>query len=762
MKLRARGALFALAITVAAGVGCGRCGGGTTSGADASPTASGSSTGAPITTKNEEVLLEPLAHPDTCSVGHEGILLDLGSAEQRPQLGYGDTGMEAVERAGATWERISARSLTLRFVAPPEGTQGVPGAEGNSKELRIDARLHGLAAKSASVYLNGKAVGPMSFPKGESAIRSLKGDALFAPGVNELTLRFNGLGKQSTDAAVEIDWIRIGFGTDATYAAPTFAEAISTTTLGGVPKRSFALRAPGFLRCSGFFPSGATLRAALGVSGTGDADVELRVRDERGVARSLGSHHLHGGADGTWKDIELPLGDADFLGALELAAITTAPGTRILLADPKVVRPALAAPARTTARGVVLVVVGQLPPRLLALYGGKSSLPELEGLAKGAIVFERHRATSSWAGSSFASMLTALPPQLHGATDEGARLGASVTTIADAAREAGIATGYFTANPTTASAFGMDRGFQKSAVFLPGATGGAAAVFDEAGKWITEHKGERFLVVVHARGGHAPWDVPLDDLKGIAPDGYTGAIEPIHAAEMLAKARRVPPLLRFNDADRTRAWALYGKAIVGQDAALGRLLAAIRDAGRDGDTSILVSGDAGMDDAAHVPFGDTEPLNDGALTIPLVFRPAGNGAGVRSQALTSSVDVARTMLLELGLQPPLAFGGEDLRDLAPTDHHRGRIVEATFGGRRWLRWLGFVYRVGEGKEELCDLASDATCAADMSGTFPLVLESFRREVQNRLRREAKRPQKDVREAPNVDAALLAALGMWGR
>ncbi len=757
MTLVASRPRLALAFVLAALAGCGKCGSHSNATDGAVSTATTTSSVPPP--KSEEVLLDPLAHPDTCSVGHEGILLDLGAADMRPQLGYGDTGVETIEREGATWEKISARSITLRFIAPPDGAAAVPGSDGGPKDLRIDARLRGLAAKSASVYLNGKAVGPLPFPKAETGIRSLKGDALFAPGVNELTLRFNGLAKQSTDAAVEIDWIRIGFGTDSAYAAPTFSEAVATNTLGGTPRRALALRAPGFLRCSGFFPTGATLRLALGVSGTGDADVELRARDERGVARTLGTHHLRGASDATWKDVEVPLGSG-FLGALELAAVGTAPGTRVLFGEPKVVRPAPPPESHGSARGVVLVVFGQLPPRLLALYGGSNALPELDGLAKNGIVFEKHRASSSWAGASLASMLTGLPPQLHGATDEGARLAASVTTVADAAKEAGVATGYFTANPTTAPAFGLDRGFQTSAASLPGTAGGAAAPFDGAAKWIAEHKQERFLVVVHARGGHPPWDVPLDDLKGIAPDGYTGAIEPIHAAEMLAKARHLPPLLRFTDADRTRAWALYGKAIVGQDAALGRLLAAIRDAGRDADTTVIVTGDAGMDEGAHVPFGDDGPLNDGALTIPLVVRPAGGQTAVRSQALSSSVDVARTMLLELGLQPPLAFGGDDLRDLV--SGREGRIIEADFGSRRWLRWESFVFRVSDGKEELCDLRSDATCAADMSGSFPFVVEAFRREVLTRARKEAKRPHRDVREAPNVDATLLQALGTWGR
>ena len=68
----------------------------------------------------------------------------------------------------------------------------------------------------------------------------------------------------------------------------------------------------------------------------------------------------------------------------------------------------------------------------------------------------------------------------------------------------------------------------------------------------------------------------------------------------------------------------------------------------------------------------------------------------------------------------------------------------------------------DGKEEVCDLGSDATCAADMSGSFPFVVEAFRREVLTRARKEAKRPHRDVREAPTVDEALLQALGTWGR
>src|SRR5262249_5003477 len=159
-----------------------------------------------------------------------------------------------------------------------------------------------------------------------------------------------------------------------------------------------------------------------------------------------------------------------------------------------------------------------------------------------------------------------------------------------ASRQGGVLSAFFTGNPTTGAPFGFDRGWTTFTAFAPEAS--VSEPFDAAAKWIEEHKGERFLVVVHPRGGQPPWAPTAEELKSMDPQGYTGPLDPRHAAELLGRAHKTPNSLRFSDADRARAWALYGLALDKTDAALGRLLGTLKTANREADTAVLVTSDA--------------------------------------------------------------------------------------------------------------------------------------------------------------------------
>ena len=388
---------------------------------------------------------------------------------------------------------------------------------------------------------------------------------------------------------------------------------------------------------------------------------------------------------------------------------------------------------------------------------------ELSRLAATGTTFAANRASSSLASAVLASMLTGLPSRTHGLDDPDARLPHGPTTIEEACRQGGVATAMFTANPTTGTAFGFDRGWDTFVVHDPLESAPATAVFDDAATWIGAHADGRFLVVVHARGGHPPWDATPEEMKTMPPDGYLGILEPARAAEALAKAKKHNG--RFKEDDRARAWALYDHVLDAHDVALGKLLAALRSAGREEDTAVIVTGDVAPTEGPSVPFVDTDALDEPLLATPLVVRwPGGSAlAGKRVEAPSSPVDVARTVLGALGLAPaPPGLQGEDLALVA-----RGAVVPAvrplaaTRGSRFAVRWGQYVLGGARGRElRLCDLSLDAACVADVRATAPLALEPIHRWALGTL--AAALPAPYPREPAPLDEHTIAALVRWGR
>jgi arylsulfatase A-like enzyme len=383
-------------------------------------------------------------------------------------------------------------------------------------------------------------------------------------------------------------------------------------------------------------------------------------------------------------------------------------------------------------------------------------------MAAAGTTFTANRSPSSLASAAVASMLTGLAPRAHGLDDPNARLSKSPTTVQEACRQGGAVTAMFTENPTTGSAFGFDRGWDTFVAHDPLEDAPAGRVFEDAAAWIEQHKAERFFVVVHARGGHPPWDIPAEELKNLAPDGYLGVIEPRRAAETLAKARRHPA--RFKDDDRIRAWALYDRAVDAHDQAIGRLAAAIAAAGREDDTTLIVTADVAATDSPPVPFVDVDTLEEPLLATPLLVRwPHGGAlAGRRVDAPTSSIDVAQTILGSLHLAPPTTFEGADLARVA-----RGAVVQwerpltATRGERFAVRWGPFVLLGTADREtRMCDLSLDPTCVADVRATSPLALEPLHRWAVEALKPAA--GGRVAREPALLDEHTTEALVRWGR
>ena len=764
---RLRFAALPLALAaLATGLGAcsGGCSGGATSPADGGATTVDSARAdGPKAPESPEVLLDWIRGFDDCSFGHRGTLLDLGDRTMRSRYGdrLGTPDVVAFERDGSTFVHFKTRQVALSFVT----TEPMVGEAG----ITIAARTRGGTAKALAVLLDGKPMGQLSLTKNEAKISEIKSTTPLEAGAHKLELRFVGGGKSTPDTLGEVDWVRIGPNDgDAPYAAPTRRDALVSTAIGGKSERAISLRGDAFARCAGELPSDAVLTTSLGLTGGGDADVEVRVLRDRKEPVTV-AHLTLGAAEAkAWRPFSVPLGELDTTAAVELRVTRAQKGTRVLFGEAKVVRskPPAAKKPFAPARGVVLVVLGTTAPKSLSAFGGPRRTPELAKLLERGIAFPQNRGSSTLANAALASMLTGVGPRDHGLLDGDARLPKGPTLVSEALREAGITTGFFTANPTTSEVYGFDRGWETFRAHGPTEETAATAVFDEAIRFVEAHKKDRFFVVIHARGGHPPWDATADQLKDLPPKDYTGGLDPRHAGELLAKARRIPPAIRYTDQDRERAAALHTLAVEAHDAALGKLLSALRLAGRDEDTTLLVAGDVTPDEAAHVPFAEVDTLDEADLATMLVVRPhrAVPFAPGLIEAPTENMHVASTVLDAFGLTAPAAFRAPSLLSL--TDSKDRVATEpriALTAGRFSVRFGELVLSgAGEKASRLCDLVLEPACATDVRTTHPLATETLHRRLFDLVAPTDGKRRTPTREEARLDPPGAAALKAWGR
>lgn len=722
------------------------------------PSASASASAAPAAPP-PRVLLDLVQALPGCDVDHRGPLFDAGTEAMNGRYGWGrglPSGVTHVEHDGSSWGRFTDRKFQISFTL----LEPTP--------IFVAARAVSYGAKNASVLLDDQPLGTLVFARdqikiAQSATTTLPVD----PGLHTLTFRFYGRVRDG-DAFADIDWIRVGTPDEAasTYGPPTQRDLIAPSAqLGNVPHRAVALRAPGSVRCALRFPRGARIRTAVGLSGAGEGDAEIRVLRDGKKPELVRAIHLEGGDKARWVDVDMPLAPFEgSVGALELFATQAPRGGRVMFGDPAIVLPPASSAPPAPARAVILVVLDGVTRTELPPWSSRAALPALADLAQNGVVFDQHRAPSTVVAASFASLLTGLPPIAHGVTDAGARLPASLGTIAGIARDASVRTAMFTGVPYTFRAFGFGSSWERYLEHPPSSGAAATAPIDDVLAWINEtSKGApemRMLAVVHARGGHPPWDVTPKELAAAAPPDYTGLIEPRSAAQKITRFRRAKRARVLSEADRQRIRSLEQMALAGQDRALGALMAALRSTGLWDSTLLLVTGD--VSSGADELFADGLDLKEPALTLPLYAHFPGNlGGGRRVAEPTEMVDLARTALGALGLPAPPRFLGRDLARIA------GDLDVASLGPqiaildeRYSARWADLVLSGKYPKPPaLCDLALDATCAFNRRDSMPIAASAiFRGIVAADL---ATRAAAAKREPATIDGDTSAALNVWG-
>ena len=308
-------------------------------------------------------------------------------------------------------------------------------------------------------------------------------------------------------------------------------------------------------------------------------------------------------------------------------------------------------------RTIVLVTIDTLRRDHAGCYGGRVATPFLDGLAARGVRFDDARTPAPLTLPSHTTMLTGLPPSVHGRrTNSAPRIPPPSSrpwrTVAERFSEAGRCSGAFVSAGPLAARYGLDAGFsayddeglgdltQPTYVQRPGIDTVARAL-----AWLrAQPADEPVFLWVHLFEPHAPY----------APD--------------------------------------YDTDVRVADAAVGALLDGLSASGR-GDATLLWTSDHGeaLGDDGEASHGYLLP--ESVLRVPFVLVAPGRLApGVRADPITLA-DAAPTLLALGGLDPGttastgIGFGRNLLLGDVPAD--RPRVSEGLHAWQqhRWAQLL---------------------------------------------------------------------------
>jgi arylsulfatase A-like enzyme len=261
-----------------------------------------------------------------------------------------------------------------------------------------------------------------------------------------------------------------------------------------------------------------------------------------------------------------------------------------------------------------------------------------------------------------------------------------------------------------------------------------AFVAEETCAFIRRHAGEPFFAVA---GFYAP-HTPLNP-----PQRFVDMYEPAQLPEPVMNEGEDRFGLSPDEWRRVRAH--YYALVSHVDDQVGRILAALDDAGLRDETIVIFTSDHGEHLGDHGLIQKGPPGYDSCAHVPLIVSwPGRIGGGAAPAELIEAVDLAPTVLDCCGVQAPPFFQGRSFRPLLEGGDYEERasvfIEHRIPFGRSWktVRTQAHKYAAcNNGRELLFDLEADPGELEDVAG------RPEQAELLNAMRRELLRRWFDV-------------------
>jgi hypothetical protein len=651
---------------------------------------------------------------ERCELGHGGLVLDLGepAAASRDLFRLSNEVVPRFStRLGESFRRLEQLQTSFIFWLTED-----------LGEFELSARMHGLESERVAFYLDDQQLGAARLPRDETQVIRIGGkDRVIPKGRHKLTVSISRA--RGSEPAAEISWLRLGSGASKKEDFPaTRREVFSEVSIGKERHASVILRPGGSLRCPVWVGRGARLLTEVGLWGQGLGELEIIVHTPSGERIVVDKLRREKSDKRDFAPLNVSLSDYEGqLVDLEFWAPHLAPGARVALARPRVTHENGVKTAAPLASRAIVVLLSGLGAAHSPPHAGENGLPFLNQLALEGTNFPGYRATTTSAPAVLASLLTGQPPYVHGLEGTDHALSREVMTVASLIESRGGRTSFFTAVPTGFSRLGFERGFGAFQEVPPQADIPEKEVIQLAQNWLTKHLSHEgpLLSILQLRGAHPPFDISMDAAVELAPAEYGGELSPRRAAIQLADIRELRQAAHreMPGEDWERLSALSKAALLKQNAALGQLIAWLRERDAYDDTLFVVLGDVGAGERPLIPYDHKAPLSEEYLAVPLVIKfPQGFARAMHVPGRFAPRDVTQTVLSSLGISEVLAkdaidlsaSDAEDRVKIRPHIAYRDHAYSLVYEGTRLFGSDG-------NPPKLCEPSLDPQCLDDRAG-----------------------------------------------
>jgi arylsulfatase A-like enzyme len=318
--------------------------------------------------------------------------------------------------------------------------------------------------------------------------------------------------------------------------------------------------------------------------------------------------------------------------------------------------------AERSIRRVILITVDTLRQDALSVYGSSTPTPNMDGLARDAVVFRRAYVVAPWTIPSLASVLTGLSPKVHRTVNLESRLPDGVTTLAEYMGGAGYRTAALGVNDLLTPVANLGQGFHRYE-FRPRSTG---ELTREAVQWLRENREEEFFLWVHYLDPHASYQPPVPLLPaGDPPERIGVAFEAIQAVR---RAEFVP-----TPAEREWIRKLYEAEVRYVDRSLGELFGALKEMELYQGSLIILTSDHGEEFWEHGSVGHGHTLYEELLRVPLIIKLPAPAAAAEVE-IPAALPALLPTILDL-CQVAYDKDGLSFGSLAPLWQSDGEAVE---------------------------------------------------------------------------------------